>query len=118
MRREVGCRRERESTSRRAVPSIGTCVWSVAEQAPGLLDDEVLEQAQATQAVVITSEKDFGELVFRLRRTSHGVVLLRLPGLRPIERADRVGTALGDIADQLVGSFTVVDPTGVRIRST
>jgi predicted nuclease of predicted toxin-antitoxin system len=95
---------------------LGHDVWSVAEQASGLRDDEVLAHAEAAAAVLITSDKDFGELVFRQRRTTHGVVLVRLPGMGPVERAARVAAALAPILDQVYGNFTVIDRTGVRVR--
>ena len=95
---------------------LGHDVWSVAEQARGWGDDEVLARAEADAAVLITSDKDFGELVFRMRRATHGVVLVRLPGLGPVERAERVVTALAPILDRVPGNFTVIDRTGVRVR--
>ncbi len=49
----------------------------VAELAPGITDDEVLDLSNAGQRVLITVDKDFGELVFRLRRLAAGVLLLR-----------------------------------------
>ncbi len=66
---------------------------------------------------MLTSDKDFGNLVFRLRRLSAGVVLIRLAGLNSDKKASIVSTVLGKYSRKLAKSFTVVTPKGVRIRS-
>ncbi len=43
----------------------GHQVLSVAEMEPGILDDEVLDRANQASALLLTNDKDFGELVFR-----------------------------------------------------
>ena len=43
----------------------GHVVWYVAEMDPGIADDLVLELANRESAVLLTADKDFGELVFR-----------------------------------------------------
>ena len=61
--------------------SEGYDVLYVADMSPGISDDEVLNRANGKQALLVTEDKDFGELVFRLGRIHKGVVLLRLNGL-------------------------------------
>ncbi|MBU1744766.1 MAG: DUF5615 family PIN-like protein [Proteobacteria bacterium] len=56
--------------------------------APGISDDTVLELANNEGSLLLTSDKDFGDLVFRLRRLSAGVVLIRLAGLTPAKKAN------------------------------
>lgn len=54
----------------------------IKEAAPGADDDAVLAMSVAEQRVLITFDKDFGELAFRRgRNASCGVILLR-PRLR------------------------------------
>ena len=48
---------------------------------PGITDAEVLNLANNESAILLTSDKDFGELIFRLHRIAAGVVLIRLFGL-------------------------------------
>jgi predicted nuclease of predicted toxin-antitoxin system len=45
---------------------------------PGMSDEAVLRYAYEQGRVVMTADKDFGELVFRRSLPAHGVVLLRL----------------------------------------
>jgi predicted nuclease of predicted toxin-antitoxin system len=88
----------------------------VAELSPGITDDEVLDQANASGAVLLTADKDFGELVYRQGRVHAGVVLLRLAGVAPVLKAETVAKVLEDHAPELHGAFSVVSPGAVRIR--
>src|SRR5262245_61172078 len=40
----------------------------VAEMSPGITDDEILREASSRNALLLTEDKDFGELVYRLGR--------------------------------------------------
>ena len=62
----------------------------VAEISPSIQDDEVLSDADRRQALLITADKDFGELVYRQHRIHAGVILLRLSGLPPPTKANLV----------------------------
>ena len=96
----------------------GHDVWYVAEEAPGLADEAVLDAARRQQALLLTADKDFGELVFRLRRLTTGVVLVRLPGLGAARKATIVAQALEDHGQELPGNFTVIQPASIRVRTT
>jgi len=63
--------------------SDGHDVTYVAEMAPGVTDQAVLDEANNRSAVLLMADKDFGELVYRLNRMHGGVVLTRLIGLSP-----------------------------------
>ena len=94
----------------------GYDVVYVAELAPSISDDDVLQQANERSALLLTSDKDFGDLVFRQRRVHVGVVLLRLDGLPNAAKAEVVAEVFRDRAAQLPGAFIVVSPGNVRIR--
>ena len=49
----------------------GHFVWYVTEMSPSITDDEVRELANSKSAPLITSDKDFGELVFRQHLISY-----------------------------------------------
>jgi hypothetical protein len=69
----------------------------------------------AEQRLLITFDKDFGELVFRRgSAASCGVVLFRLRGLSPTAIAVRVADALETRSDW-VGCFSVVDASRIRM---
>lgn len=95
----------------------GYNVLYVAEMAPGISDVDVLDMARKENAILLTSDTDFGELVFRQKRISSGVVLFRLAGLLPLKKAKIVFSAINSHADEIPLSFTVVTPGAIRIRS-
>ncbi len=82
----------------------------------GITDDEVLENANSNGSVLLTGDKDFGELVFRLRRVNLGVILVRLSGLSPQLKARIVSSAIGEHGKETAGAFTVISSGMVRVR--
>ncbi|MEH2208390.1 MAG: DUF5615 family PIN-like protein [Nostoc sp.] len=91
-------------------------VLYVVEMQPGSPDDEVLNLANNESAILLTSDKDFGELVFRLRRIAAGVVLIRLFGLSSNDKAEIIANAINEHTDELLGTFTVISSKSIRIR--
>ena len=94
----------------------GHQVLSVAEMEPGIPDDVVLDRANTEVAMLITGDKDFGELAYRQSLVHHGVILVRLAGLPGSRKAEILIHLLEEHFHELAGSFTVVSPGMVRIR--
>ena len=86
----------------------GHAVLYVAELSPSVGDDVVLQQARASNSLLLTADKDFGELVFRQRLLHSGVILLRLAGLSSERKAVLVSMTLRERTDELVGAFSVI----------
>ena len=90
-------------------------LW-VRESARGSGDDAVLARAQAEARLLITFDKDFGELVFRRGKTaSRGIVLFRLRKPSPDFVARRVPQIL-ESTTEWEGHFAVVDEHSIRLR--
>ena len=90
-------------------------VW-VRVAAPGTTDPDVVAWAAREERILLTFDKDFGELARRLSlpRTC-GVVLVRTPMPRPGD----VGLRLADLItarDDWAGCFSVIEPGRVRMR--
>jgi predicted nuclease of predicted toxin-antitoxin system len=94
----------------------GHQVWYVVEMEPGIADEEVLALANREGAILITADKDFGELVFRLRYLATGVILIRLAGLSISAKSDILATTIQEHESELFSAFVVVSPTSIRIR--
>lgn len=94
----------------------GHDVLAIAESAPGTPDDLVLAHADTAGVLLLTADKDFGELVFRRQMAHCGVMLLRQAGLSIDVRADGILTVLGSHAMELAAAFTVIAPESIRIR--
>ena len=94
----------------------GHDVVAIAETAAGASDDQVLAIAVADQRILITEDRDFGELVVRQRMPVGGVVLLELDPLSNEAVAVRVAEVVFTQAVKLSGSLVVIEPGRVRIR--
>jgi predicted nuclease of predicted toxin-antitoxin system len=82
-----------------------------------LTDREILAIAYGEQRIVLTNDKDFGDLVFRDRLPHAGVILFRL-GYVPIEdRIARLHETLINHADRL-DQFIVISPRSSRVAAT
>ncbi len=94
----------------------GHDVLAVAETMPQARDPDILARAAAEGRILITNDKDFGELVFRSGQAHQGILLLRLRDESPSNRVRVVKAVLERYADRLVGSFVVATETNIRIR--
>lgn len=94
----------------------GHQVAYVAEMSPGIMDEVVLMESRISASVLITADKDFGELVFRRRQASTGVLLIRLWGLGPAMKAAVVSGAIQEHGQELPGAFAVLNPGNIRVR--
>jgi predicted nuclease of predicted toxin-antitoxin system len=94
----------------------GHDVLFIAELDPGIEDTYVLVRSQQLGAILITADKDFGELVFRQRMPHSGILLLRLDGLTSEEKASLVVTVVRSHGAQLSGRFAVLSTKALRLR--
>jgi predicted nuclease of predicted toxin-antitoxin system len=88
----------------------------ICEDCPGVADTVVLELAEQDDRVLLTEDKDFGELVFRVAQASHGVMLIRLSELPPREAAALVLEVVETHRDELIGRFAVLNSRALRLR--
>ena len=94
----------------------GFDVKFVTEIMPQASDKDVLQFAEKEDRVLITNDKDFGELIFRLGRPSSGIVFLRLKKDSPQNRQKYVDNIIGHYGSQLRNNFIVVTDNQVRVR--
>ena len=99
----------------RTLRDAGYDVLAVAEAARGATDPEVIRLATREQRVLLTEDKDFGQLVFAAGAGSLGVMLVRFPSLARRTVGAAVLHAVRRLGDQLSGSFVVVEPGRVRV---
>lgn len=66
----------------------------IVEEAPGQVDDAILARAYKEGVILITSDKDFGVLVYRQRLPHSGVLLLRIAGLEEASKCELVSQVI------------------------
>lgn len=90
-------------------------VW-IRLVSPGASDVEVLAWAVREARILLTFDKDFGELAGRASLPSNcGVVLLRMPMPRPADTGQRLADLI-NARDDWAGHFSVIEPGRIRMR--
>ena len=89
-------------------------VFSIYQEARGMNDADIIQQAFAEDWILITNDKDFGEQVYRERQTHRGVIFLRLENERASNKIEVLRRLLESYADKLKDQFVVVTETRVR----
>lgn len=79
---------------------------------PTASDEDILSFAESEDRVLISDDKDFGELVFRLKRPTSGVILLRTMTTDP----NKIFEMIEGILDKAEGKFIVVKENRTRVR--
>ena len=95
--------------------SLGHDVVSVYDDAPQLPDRDILSFAARQDRIVITNDKDFGDLVVRDQRPHRGVVLLRLSHDAVSEKIAALTRFLAEAPADLSSCFVVVTERTVRV---
>lgn len=100
-----------------ALRQAGHDVLSISEACPGVSDEIVLQRAASEDRLLVTFDKDYGELIYRRRLPPpSSVIYLRAAPLNPMEVARRLIPLLTDPRIRLKGMFTVIDPDSLRQR--
>ncbi len=108
-----------ESTGQSVVEflrGLGHDVVAVADSMPQAIEPDILAAAAADARVIVTNDKDFGELVFRLGIAHRGVVLLRLRHDSADNKKRVLQSVLNRLGEQIVGRFVIATETHVRVR--
>jgi predicted nuclease of predicted toxin-antitoxin system len=79
-------------------------------------DETVLHTADAEDRILITEDRDFGEMVVRQRLRVSGIILLELDRFSNAAEAAAVVDVVSVHADKLLGNLVVIEPGRVRIR--
>ena len=106
-----------ESCARPVIQALrhaGHDVIAIAEVANGAPDEQVLELAVNQKRILITEDRDFGELVYARGRLSPGVILVRFPNRARKAKPATVVEAVASLGVRLRNAFAVVEPGRVR----
>jgi hypothetical protein len=87
-------------------------VVAITELMSGVEDEKVSERR-----LLLTEDKDFGQLVFAAAKENSGVILIRYPAPARSKLTQAVVTLLSDRGDALYSRFVVLEPGRVRVTS-
>ncbi len=101
----------------RRMRAAGYDVASIIEDSPGIKDETVLSRAHTEQRIILTFDRDYGELIYRRRLpTPAGVAYFRFAPSTPEEPAERFIELLEIGHITLEGQFTVIGLGWIRQR--
>jgi len=98
-----------------ALRAAGYEVAWIREDSPGMSDDKILMRAQEEARIVVTFDKDFGELAFRSKLPAQsGVILFRITPVSPQYITQVAVQALAS-QNNWAGHFSVVEDDRIRM---
>ena len=96
---------------------IGHDVHAIAERTPGATDEQVLKIASTEQRVIMTFDRDYGELVYlRGLPVPPAIVFLRFVPRSPSEASLILRTLFSNHEESVLGHFVVVSRDRYRRR--
>jgi len=87
-----------------------------AEIMAGASDEAILQKSLEENCVLITKDKDFGEMIIRNRRPCAGIILIRIEKLNLPENCSLIVELILKYTAEVVNSFTVIQEDKIRIR--
>jgi predicted nuclease of predicted toxin-antitoxin system len=99
-----------------ALRRAGHGVVYIAESGAGTTDAEIIQLAHDERRLLLTEDRDFGELAFRWGRASSGIVLLRVEQTNHDRKWERLSAAIERFGDGMLGRFTFVEEARFRSR--
>lgn len=94
----------------------GHDVVYAAETGQQTVDANLADEAIRSGRILLTEDKDFGELAFAERRSVPGIVLLRFPTAHRSEKWPGLKAAIDQHGETLYRSFTAIDRRRVRCQ--
>ena len=98
-----------------ALRAAGHDLSAVVEINPGAQDDVVLALARSEGRVLLTEDKDFGQLAYAGGHETAGVVLIRFPASARSSLGQAVLSVVAEFGVRLSGGFVVVEPGRARL---
>ncbi|WP_281635725.1 DUF5615 family PIN-like protein [Flavobacterium marginilacus] len=90
-------------------------VFSVFDEWRGATDEELLQKSILENYILITSDKDFGEMIFKSQKKHKGIILIRCQPNNFKQKIIVLTKLLANYADKLENNFVVVTNENVRI---
>jgi len=95
----------------------GHDVMHISEEKAGVTDEVVLFDAYNEGRILLTEDKDFGELVYRLKKPSNGIILIRIDVKDRHMKWPRLKKLIEKYSERLAGHFVVIGTEKFRFRS-
>lgn len=94
----------------------GHDVFSIAESMPSVPDEEIFQVFLQRKALFLTEDKDFVEMIFHRKAYHYGIILVRLDGCLPEDKAEITSISIKAHCHELSGAIAALTPNSIRIR--
>jgi len=102
----------------RLLREAGHRVVSIIQEAPGSKDEDILKRAYTERLIILTFDRDYGELIYRRKDlTPAGVVYFRFGPATPSEPAEILINIMDRADLSVIDKFTIVERGRVRQRA-
>lgn len=91
-------------------------VVAIGSVNPEMADFEIMQLANLEDGVIITMDKDFGELVFKENNLHKGILLLRLEDAMSEEKLAAIQNIIPEHLENLKNNFSVYQNGKLRTR--
>ena len=91
-------------------------IISISENYSGISDIEVLKLSNEMDVLLITEDKDFGELTYRLKLKHKGILLIRLSDIPRSERIVLAAEIIQNHFQEMKTNFSVLNSRGLKIK--
>ena len=81
-------------------------------------DIDVLKIAIDNDLILVTEDKDFGELVYRLKYPHCGIVLIRIKDISRKERIELAAKTIYKYEHELKNNFSIITKNGIKIKKS
>lgn len=92
-------------------------VFSVFDEWRGASDEEILSKSFNEDYILITMDKDFGEIIFRHQKPHKGVILIRCEPNTFQKRITLLKSLLDHHKENLAFNFVVLSNENIRVIS-
>lgn len=93
----------------------GYDVIATAEDSPGISDTEIIHKTISDGRILLTEDKDFGQLAFANRPLTQTIILLRFPAKARKDISKTVLEFIQKHSSDMQGCFAVLQPGRIRI---
>ncbi len=95
----------------------GSLVQSIQEEMPGISDEEVIKIASQHNLIILTFDRDYGELIFRHSMDNPAAVIyFREKGANPVFAGQLLINLLESTNISFKNAFTVIEEKSIRQR--
>jgi predicted nuclease of predicted toxin-antitoxin system len=94
----------------------GHDVLYISEFMKRSIDEQLLDQANDESRILLTNDKDFGEIVYLQGKNNIGVILMRFVSERSTIKTKFMSHLIANFSDRLLGHFTVISEAKIRFR--